>query len=158
MKTLREMIDLIESAQTTNGGKLTPEQSKELKGYIDAYRDATDPEGYYDQDPDGDNPDPGEILGTIAGKFGQEIADTIANGPSMHYPRPNHAWQQSDPMDPMFDKTPRVTKAGKVNQQDVNVLKKNIKRRVGDHTRPNLPEEATPEAVQKINKLFQDKK
>jgi len=58
----------------------------------------------------------------------------------------------------MFDKTPRVTKAGKVNQQDVNVLKKNIKRRVGDHTRPNLPEEATPEAVQKINKLFQDKK
>jgi hypothetical protein len=48
-------------------------------------------------------------------------------------------------MDPMFDKSPRVTKSGKVNRQDVNVLKKNIQRRVGDHTRPNLPEQGVAE-------------
>jgi hypothetical protein len=45
----------------------------------------------------------------------------------------------------MFDKSPRVTKSGKVNRQDVNVLKKNIQRRVGNHTRPNLPEQGVAE-------------
>lgn len=158
MKTLREMIDLIESAQTVAEAKLTPEQSAELKGYIDAYRDATDPEGYYDIDSD-DNPDPDEILGTIAGKFGQHIADTVANGPSMHFPRDNHS-MDSDWYD-IHNKAPRVSKSGKVNRQDVDVLKRNLKTRAGDFAKPNLPEEQELEEteldpVRRIEELFRD--
>jgi hypothetical protein len=128
-------------------GKLTPEQSAELKGYIDTYRDATDPEGYYDID--GNNPDPGEILGTIAGKFGQSIADKIANGPSMHFSRDNHS-MDSDWYD-IHDKTSRATKSGKINRQDVNVLKRNLKTRAGNFTKPNLPEQGVAEGKADYN-------
>jgi hypothetical protein len=123
---------------------LSSDRRAHLDSLIDAYRNATDPEAYYSSDDDYDDPD--NIIAQIRSEFGDKIADTIERGPSMHFPRPNHAWQQNDPMDPMFDKSPRVTKSGKVNRQDVNVLKKNIQRRVGDHTRPNLPEQGVAEA------------
>jgi hypothetical protein len=122
---------------------LSSDRRAHLDSLIDAYRNATDPEAYYSSDDDYDDPD--NIIAQIRSEFGDKIANTIERGPSMHFPRPNHAWQQSDPMDPIFDKSPRVTKSGKVNRQDVNVLKKNIQRRVGDHTRPNLPEQGVAE-------------
>ena len=124
---------------------LDSEKKQRLKDLIDQYRDATDPEAYYGLNDE--YPDAEEVIAQIRQEFGDKIADTIERGPSMHFPRPNHAWQQSDPMDPMFDKSPRVTKSGKVNRQDVNVLKKNIQRRVGDHTRPNLPEQGVAEGL-----------
>jgi hypothetical protein len=56
-------------------------------------------------------------------------------------------------------KSQDITKAGKIPKNTQNAMKNDIKRwREINGPHGVLPEEATPEAVQKINKLFQDKK
>jgi hypothetical protein len=102
---------------------LDPAQKQKLKSLIYAYRDATDPFGSeYDLDPS-------VVIDRIRQEFGDKIADTISQGPSMHYPRPGHV---SGVYDRLADKSsPRVTKAGKINRQDAEFMKRNIKQQLG---------------------------
>jgi hypothetical protein len=117
---------------------LDPAQKQKLKSLIYAYRDATDPEGYSDEDPD-------EIIDRIRQEFGDKIADTISQGPSMHFPRPGHV---SGVYDPLADKSsPRVTKLGKINRQDAETMKRNIKQQQG-MTESKLTEKAVSKSQQ----------
>jgi hypothetical protein len=117
---------------------LDPAQKQKLKSLIYAYRDATDPEGYSDEDPD-------EIIDQIRQEFGDKIADTISQGPSMHYPRPDHV---SGVYDPLANKSsPRVTKLGKINRQDAETMKRNIKQQQG-MTESKLTEKAKSKSQQ----------
>jgi hypothetical protein len=120
---------------------LDPEQKQQLDDLISAYRDATDPEAYeYDVDPD-------DIIDQIRQEFGDKIADTVSQGPSMHYPRPGHV---SGVYDPLADKSsPRVTKSGKINRQDAEFMKRNIKQQLGMN-------EAKPTDIKDLNKLSMD--
>ena len=100
---------------------LDSEQKQRLNDLIDAYRDATDPDAYEYVDPD-------DIVDQIRQQFGDKIADTISQGPSMHYPRPGY----DTGYDRLANKSsPRVTKSGKINRQDAEFMKRNIKQKLG---------------------------
>jgi len=102
---------------------LDPAQKQKLKSLIYAYRDATDPFGSeYDLDPS-------VVIDRIRQEFGDKIADTISQGPSMHYPRPGHVSGVYDPLANKFP--PRVTKSGKINRQDAEAMKRSIKQQYG---------------------------
>ena len=118
---------------------LDPAQKQKLKSLIYAYRDATDPFGSeYDLDPS-------VVIDRIRQEFGDKIADTISQGPSMHYPRPGHV---SGVYDPLANKSsPRVTKLGKINRQDAETMKRNIKQQHG-MTESKLNEKATSKSQQ----------
>ena len=118
---------------------LDPAQKQKLKSLIYAYRDATDPFGSeYDLDPS-------VVIDRIRQEFGDKIADTISQGPSMHYPRPGHV---SGVYDPLANKSsPRVTKLGKINRQDAETMKRNIKQQQG-MTESKLTEKATSKSQQ----------
>lgn len=112
-------------------------QKQKLKSLVYSYRDATDPEGYSDEDPD-------EIIDQIRLEFGDKIADTISQGPSMHYPRPGHV----DGYDRLANKSsPRVTKLGKINRQDAEAMKRTMKRQQ-DMTESKLNEKAVSKSQQ----------
>ena len=115
-----------------------PTRKQRLDDLIDQYKYATDPIGY-----DDDAPDPDEVIAQIRQEFGDKIADTIEQGPSSHFPRDNHS-RGYDPLD--RNNSPRITKSGMVNRQDVSALKGNLKQRIGSHSRPNLPEQGMSEA------------
>jgi hypothetical protein len=118
---------------------LDPAQKQKLKSLIYAYRDATDPFGSeYDLDPS-------VVIDRIRQEFGDKIADTISQGPSMHYPRPGHV---SGVYDPLANKSsPRVTKLGKINRQDAETMKRNIKQQQG-MTESKLTEKAVSKSQQ----------
>jgi len=100
---------------------LDSEQKQRLNDLIDAYRDATDPDAYEYVDPD-------DIVDQIRQQFGDKIADTVSQGPSMHYPRPGY----DTGSDRLANKSsPRVTKSGKINKQDAEFMKRNIKQQLG---------------------------
>lgn len=118
---------------------LDPAQKQKLKSLIYAYRDATDPFGSeYDLDPS-------VVIDRIRQEFGDKIADTISQGPSMHFPRPGHV---SGVYDPLANKSsPRVTKLGKINRQDAETMKRNIKQQQG-MTESKLNEKAVSKSQQ----------
>ena len=118
---------------------LDPAQKQKLKSLIYAYRDATDPFGSeYDLDPS-------VVIDRIRQEFGDKIADTISQGPSMHFPRPGHV---SGVYDPLANKSsPRVTKLGKINRQDAETMKRNIKQQQG-MTESKLTEKAVSKSQQ----------
>ena len=118
---------------------LDPAQKQKLKSLIYAYRDATDPFGSeYDLEPS-------VVIDRIRQEFGDKIADTISQGPSMHYPRPGHV---SGVYDPLANKSsPRVTKLGKINRQDAETMKRNIKQQHG-MTESKLNEKAVSKSQQ----------
>jgi hypothetical protein len=119
---------------------LAPAQKQKLKSLIYAYRDATDPFGSeYDLDPS-------VVIDQIRQEFGAKIADTISQGPSMHFPRPGHV---SGVYDPLANKSsPRVTKLGKINRQDAETMKRSIKQQHG-MTESKLNEKAKSKVQQK---------
>jgi hypothetical protein len=125
---------------------LNSDKQQRLDDLIDQYRDATDPEAYYGLNDEYPNAD--EVITQIRQEFGDKIADTLEQGPSMHYPRDNHT-SGYDPLD--RDSPTRVSKSGKVNRQDVSTLKSRLQQRAGDHNRPNLPE--SEEHLSRIRKL-----
>jgi len=102
-------------------------QRARLDDLIDKYKDSVDPEAYYglnDEYPDSD-----EVIAQIRQEFGDKIADTVEAGAGkMHFPRDNHSFD----IDPLQRKmSPRVTKSGKINKQDNDYMKREIKRRIG---------------------------
>jgi len=98
---------------------LDPEKKQRLKDLIDQYRDATDPEASYELDAE-------EVIAQIRQEFGDRTADSVEQGPSMHYPRPGHSMGY-DPM--QYKSSPRITKSGVLNKQDVGSMKRDIKQR-----------------------------
>jgi hypothetical protein len=106
---------------------LDPEKNQRLKDLIDQYRDATDPEASYDLDAE-------EVIAQIRQEFGDRTADSVEQGPSMHYPRPGHSMGH-DPM--QYKSSPRITKSGVLNKQDVGSMKRDIKQRL----KPGVAEE-----------------
>lgn len=118
---------------------LDPAQKQKLKSLIYAYRDATDPFGSeYDLDPS-------VVIDRIRQEFGDKIADTISQGPSMHFPRPGHVSGVYDPLANKF--SPRVTKLGKINRQDAETMKRSIKQQHG-MTESKLTEKAVSKSQQ----------
>jgi len=99
---------------------LDPEKKQRLKDLIDQYRDATDPEASYELDAE-------EVIAQIRQEFGNKTADSVEQGPSMHYPRPGHSMGY-DPM--QYKSSPRITKSGVLNKQDVGSMKRDIKQRL----------------------------
>ena len=108
-----------------NEGKLSKEQQEELNNLLSALRTATDPD--YEPDEDEEFLDPEDIIDTIRKKFGDKIADQASNVEAGHWPRKNH----TDGYDKLEWRKPlnknRVTKAGKMNKQDIKGLKSTIK-------------------------------
>jgi hypothetical protein len=139
---LYDLMDTNESKQQAAGNDelqeddvaegLDSEQKQRLNDLIDAYRDATDPDAYEYVDPD-------DIVDQIRHQFGDKIADTISRGPSMHYPRPGHGSGRPDPL--ADRRSARVTKSGKINKQDAEFMKRNIKQQLGRMNEPKLNEE-----------------
>ena len=114
-----------------------PTRKQRLDDLIDQYRNATDPIGY-----DDDASDPDEVIAQIRQEFGDKIANDLEQGPSSHFPRDNHR-SGYDPLS--HSSSPRVTKSGMANRQDISTLKGNLKQRMGSHNRPNLPEQSMAE-------------
>jgi hypothetical protein len=132
LNLMRKRAGIQQEAEEVNEG-LDPAKQQRLDDLIDQYKDATDPIGY-----DDDAADPSEVIAQIRQEFGDKIADTIEQGPSSHFPRDNHA-RGYDPLN-SYGSSPRVTKAGKVNRQDVASLKSRLQQRAGIHAEPALPE------------------
>ena len=109
-----------------------PIKRQHLDDLISQYRDATDPIGY-----DDDARDPDEVIAQIRQEFGDKIANDLEQGPSSHFPRDNHSMGYDSLK---HSGSPRVTKSGKVNRQDVSALKGRLQQRAGSHTEPTLPE------------------
>ena len=104
--------------------KLDPAKRARLDDLIDQYRDATDPNDYYDRD----YQEPEDVIDMIRAEFGDQIAGQVEAGAGkMHYPRDNH----THGYDPLSWKKPvdRITKAGKMYKQDSDYRKNTIKSR-----------------------------
>jgi len=104
-------------------GVLDPEKKQRLNSLIDAYSDATDPEymGYDDYE---------DIIAQIRAEFGDRTANSIANGPGMHFPRPGHSMGHDDLEFKQMRKNMspnRMTKLGKLHKQDSDAMKRDIK-------------------------------
>jgi len=102
---------------------LDPEKKARLKDLIDAYSEATDPEYMGDVDYE-------DIIAQIRAEFGDRTADSVANGPSMHFPRPGHSMGYDDLEFRQMHKkmSPnRITKLGKLHKQDSDSMKRDIK-------------------------------
>ena len=121
MKTLREYIDFVDSVQQDISEGLNPDKRARLDDLIEKYRDSTDPENYYSDDPD-------EVLDMIRAEFGDKIANQVGTGSyKMHFPR--HGIQGHDALS-WKEPTNRVTKAGKMYKQDSDYRKNAIKGRM----------------------------
>lgn len=103
---------------------LDPEKKRRLYDLIELYSNATDPEADLDFEVE-----PEEIIATIRKEFGDSTANSVEQGPSMHFPRPGH----SSGFDPLKWKQPvdRITKAGKMYKQDMDYRKRELKSRLG---------------------------
>jgi hypothetical protein len=117
--------DLYNNKKPVVAEGLDPEKKQRLKDLIDQYRDATDPETYYGLNDE--YPDAEEVIAQIRQEFGDRTADSVEQGPSMHYPRPGHSMGY-DPM--QYKSSPRITKSGVLNKQDVGSMKRDIKQRL----------------------------
>jgi len=102
---------------------LDPEKKARLNDLIDAYTDATDPEYMGDDDHE-------DIIAQIRAEFGDRTANSIANGPSMHFPRPGYSTGHDDLEFKQMRKNMspnRITKTGKLHKQDSDAMKRDIK-------------------------------
>jgi len=114
-----------EISNVLSENKLTLERQKRLDSLRAELMSATDPSNY---DYDGRNES--EIINDIRKEFGDQIAKQIEDGSyEMHYSR-----QDNFATDKLADKVKygrtshRVTKGGKMNQQDVEKIKNYYKR------------------------------
>ena len=168
MKSLREMMDIVDG-KVEEGWK--EPKGGELNQLITDYANAivvgweshdTNNSDYGDEEYDRAD----EILGTIRAKYGDEAAEhAIKAGQSNIFGREGNTHGHGSPdrlaggLRTGRGRSTDVTKAGKVPKNTQNAMKNDIKRwREINGPQGVLPEEATPEAVEKINKLYQDKK
>ncbi len=125
--SLKEYIEEVEEIKTTQTivEGLDSDKRARLDQLIDMFRDSTEPDDYYHREYE----NPEEVIDMIRQEFGDNIADTVASGADkMHSPRQGHSMD----IDPMQLKgSPRVTKLGKINRQDVDAMKRSIKGRLG---------------------------
>lgn len=127
-------VDKVDEEGVVEG--LDPEKRQRLDDLIDQYRDATDPNDYYDRDYD----DPDEVIAQIRSEFGDKVADEVESGSEkMHYGR--HDTQRNDPLS-WKKPVDRMTKAGKMHKQDSDFMKNTIK------SRYNLSGKSATESVQ----------
>jgi len=135
-------------------------QRARLDDLIDQYSDSVDPDAYYGLDDE--YPDSDEVIAQIRQEFGDKIADTVEAGASkMHFPRHDNTFDH----DPLQRKmSPRVTKSGKINRQDNDYMKREIKRRMNYASggpKGVLPEDEMDEgilsAIKKVGKTVLDK-
>ena len=127
---------------------LDPEKKERLDSLIDLYTDATDPEALLDLEVE-----PEDIINVIRKEFGDKTADSVANGPSMHFPRPGHSMGHDDLEFKQMRKTlspNRITKVGKLHKQDNDAMKRDIKDKLG-------VEEGMMDTVKKIGSKVFDK-
>ncbi len=121
MAKIRAKYDKLDEVSVAEG--LDSEKKARLKDLIDAYSDATDPEYMGDEDSD-------DIIAQIRAEFGDSTADSIVNGPSMHFPRPGHSMGHDDLEFRQMRKNMspnRITKLGKLHKQDSDAMKRDIK-------------------------------
>ena len=116
--------------------KITGERRQFLDDLISDYQSATDPNDDSDESYD----DSVFILKTIRAEFGDKIADQVEDGSYIyHYGRE----YQKPYMSAMgkYGNTPRTTKKGTLNKQDVEPAKRRSKagRRYTQGLNPNLP-------------------
>ena len=114
--------------------KITGERRQFLDDLISDYQSATDPSSLDDEE------DPDEIIDLIRAEFGDKIADQVEDGSYIyHYGRE----YQKPYMSAMgkYGNTPRTTKKGTLNKQDVEPAKRRSKagRRYTQGLNPNLP-------------------
>jgi hypothetical protein len=127
---------------------LDPEKKARLNDLIDAYTDATDPEYMGDDDYE-------DIIAQIRAEFGDRTADSIVNGPSMHFPRPGHSMGHDDLEFKQMRKNMspnRMTKLGKLHKQDSDAMKRDIKSKLEVDESEFAGDYATGEAGQWRNK------
>ena len=148
-KFRNEVVQRVKMAMGQQGVAegLDPEKKQRLKDLIDQYRDATDPEAYYGLDDE--YPDAEEVIAQIRQEFGDRTADSVEQGPSMHYPRPGHS-RGHDPM--QYKSSPRITKSGVLNKQDVGSMKRDIKQRLNQ----DMAEDNTEVPVHRIGLTVTD--
>jgi hypothetical protein len=106
---------------------LDPEKKQRLDDLISRYEDATDPEDMGDERHE-------DIIAQIRTEFGDKTADSVANGPSMHFPRPGHSMGHDDLEFRQMRKNSspnRITKLGKLHKQDNDTMKRDIKDKLG---------------------------
>ena len=109
--------------------KLSPERQSILNNLIDEFYSSTDPNNDMDRE---NYRDSEEIINDIRNQFGDVIADQVNDGEyKMHfvgdYPHLNFPSKEEFRAS-KFSTPPRVTKQGKMHQQDVNARKSFIKR------------------------------
>ncbi len=141
VKTDKENLDSLDLDEA-----LDPEKKERLGSLIDLYTDATDPEYMGDDDYE-------DIIAQIRAEFGDKTADSIANGPSMHFPRPGHSMGHDDLEFKQMRKTlspNRINKAGKLHKQDNDAMKRDIKSKLG-------VEEGILDTVKKVGSKVFDK-
>jgi hypothetical protein len=127
---------------------LDPEKKERLDALIDLYTDATDPESMLDVELE-----PEDIINAIRKEFGDKTADSVANGPSMHFPRPGHSMGHDDLEFKQMRKNlypNRITKAGKLHKQDNDAMKRDIKDKLD-------VEEGMMDTVKKVGSKVFDK-
>ena len=126
---------------------LDDSQRARLDDLIDQYSDSVDPDAYYGLDDE--YPDSDEVIAQIRQEFGDKIADTVEAGASkMHFPRHDNTFDH----DPLQRKmSPRVTKSGKINRQDNDYMKREIKRRM-NYTSGG-PKGVLPEGQEDLNTI-----
>jgi len=106
-----------------------PVNELEKKKYVDLMRKASDP-SYGSGNTD-------RIAKRAEKEHGAKFAKQLQGVPDSHFPRRGHSLG-SDAL--KRASSPRITKAGKINKQDVEPKKAEIKMRLGRHKKPNLPE------------------
>lgn len=118
-----------------HGNKLKEEEQLdelEKSKYVDMVYKATDPS--YGRGADHIIKRAGKEHGP---KFAKDLEGIADKG---HFPRRGHS-SGRDPLKPYpGDTGPRITKAGKMHSADARVMKSKIGSRLGQHTKPNLPE------------------
>jgi hypothetical protein len=156
---LQELSDYVsgevyESKQGVAEG-LDSDKRSRLDDLIDQYRDATDPEAYYDLDDEYGDPD--LIIAQIKQEFGDNVANKIEAGAyKMHFGRQHHSIG-NDPYD--WKKSPRVTRSGKINKQDSDTMKRGIKSKLGvsegvnEDVNLNITANGEEDVVKMIQKL-----
>lgn len=127
---------------------MDPEKRARLDDLIDEYRDATDPSDYASY------LDPEEIIADIRKEFGDKIADQVeAGADKMHFGHHDNL-QRNDPMQ-WKKPVSRVTKAGKMYQQDMDYKKRDIKSRLGIDEEEGV-EEGVVDTLKKVGKKVAD--
>lgn len=141
IKSLNEAIAGVVSPQPEqlDEKKLSPEKQAKLNDLINRIYSASDPSGYSEEREE-------ELIAVVKKEFGNKIASDLEDGIyTMHFGR-GHS-QASFLDDPMLDrKHNKITKKGKLNKTDANVLKAKIRKHLG------IKEETVPldEAISNV--------